>query len=247
MPDLPRRRRPPRPSWTEPIAQRLTPAIKALVITDALLYFLFVFVRDARPLILSHLALGPGFFQGQLWQPVTSLFVHSQALGFVFNLIGLWFVGAFIESTQGTRRFLGVFFTAGILANVAIGVVSHLCGVVDVYDGCSFAVLALFMAYGRIYGRQQTQVLGRLFLQARNLALILLGWAVVMDVIQGFTRGDWGALAGTLVASAIGYLGATRGGLREIYDVLRARRLRRRYRVIEGGASRRARSPKYWN
>jgi membrane associated rhomboid family serine protease len=243
MPDLPRRGRPVRPSWTAPIAQRLTPAIKALVITDALLYFLFVFVREARPLILSHLALGPGFFRGELWQPVTALFVHSNPLALVFNLIGLWFVGAFIESTQGTRRFLGLFFGAGILAYIAIGVVAHLCGVLDTYDGCSFAVLALFMAYGRIYGRQQTQVLGRLFLQARTLALIFFGWAVVMDV----TRGDWGGLAGTLVASAIGYFGAARGGFRELYDLVRARRLRRRYRVIEGGASRRGRSPKYWN
>src|SRR4051794_25917155 len=150
MPDLPRRRRPQRPSWMEPIAQRLTPAIKALVIADALLYLAFVFVRELRPLIQDHLALGPGLFRGELWQPLTALFVHSNGLSFVFNLIGLWFVGALIEATTGTRRFLTLFFVTGVASNVAIGVVSHLSGSAEVYDGCSLPVLALFVAHGRI-------------------------------------------------------------------------------------------------
>src|SRR6476661_8893228 len=125
MPDLPRRRPPGRPSWTQPIAERLTPTIKILVIADALLFFFYVFVREARGFMEAHLAIGPGLLHGEPWQALTSLFVHFDPLGFIFNLIGLWFVGAFIERTQGTRRFVTLFFTAGILANVAIAVVSE--------------------------------------------------------------------------------------------------------------------------
>ncbi|HXJ20098.1 MAG TPA: rhomboid family intramembrane serine protease [Polyangia bacterium] len=236
MPDLPpRRRRSSRPSWSEPIAERLTPAIKAFVITDAILYAFYVFVREVRPAMIAHVALGPGLWRGEVWQLVTSLFVHFDLLGFVFNVIGLWFVGAFIERTQGTRRFVTLFLVSGVLANVALAGIAHLrtyqAG--DVFDGCSFAVLALFCAFGRIYGRAPTQVLGALSLQARHLALIFVGWGVVASLL----RADWAQLVATLVAAAAGYLGAAPGGLREAWGTFRMRRLRRRYRVLDGGAS----------
>ncbi len=177
MPDLPSRRRPARPSWSEPIADRLTPAIKAFVIADAILYAFYVFVREVRGPMTAHLALGPGLWHGEVWQLVTSLFVHFDLLGFIFNIIGLWFVGAFIERTQGTRRFVSLFLVSGVLANVALAGIAHLrtyqSGVV--FDGCSFAILALFCAFGRIYGRAPTQVFGALTMQARHLAWIFVG------------------------------------------------------------------------
>jgi membrane associated rhomboid family serine protease len=246
MPDLPPRRRPSRPSWSEPIAERLTPAVKAFVIADAILYAFYVFVREVRPPMIAHLAVGPGLWRGELWQLVTSLFVHFDLLGFVFNIIGLWFVGAYIERTQGTRRFVSLFLTAGVLANVAWAGVAHLrtyqAG--DVMDGCAFAVLALFCAFGRIYGRAPTQVFGALTMQARHLAWIFVGWGVVASLL----RADWAQLAATLVASAAGYLGAAPGGLREAWGTFRIRRLKRRYRVLDGGAAPQRRpSKKYLN
>ena len=233
MPDLPRRR-PPRPSWTEPIAQRLTSAIKAFVIADAILYAFYVFVREVRPAMMAHLALGPGLWRGEVWQLVTSLFVHFDLLGFVFNLIGLWFVGAFIEQTQGTRRFVSLFLGAGVLANVALAGVSHLSVYQQgrYFEGCSFAVLALFCAFGRIYGRAPTQVWGALSMQARHVAWIFVGWGVVASLL----RADWAELAATLIASAAGYLFAAPGGFREAWGTFRIRRLKRRYRVLDGGA-----------
>ena len=198
----------------------------------------------------AHLTVNPGFLEGrQLWQPVTALFVHTSQTAFVsflFDMIGLWWVGTTVERTQGTPRFLTMFLVAGVLGNVAAALVSRACGAPAMYDGCSMPVLALFVAYGRLYGREMTQVFGALVLQARHVALFFVALALLMDLFQGF-HGDWGSLAGTLVAIAVGYIGAAPGGLRELRDYLRVRRLRRRYRVLEGGASRRGRSAKYWN
>jgi hypothetical protein len=106
--------------------------------------------------------------------------------------------------------------------------------------------MGIFVAYGRLYGREQTQVFGALVLQARHVALFFVVLALVVDLVQVFSQGDWGSLAGTLVAVAVGYFAAAPGGLTEIRDYLRVRRLKRRYRVLEGGASRRGRA-KYWN
>jgi membrane associated rhomboid family serine protease len=228
----------------EPIAARLTPTIKALVVISATLFSFYVFVPASHPL-LAHLALGPGVFHGELWQVFTAMFVQFDVLAFVFGLIGLWFVGAYIEHTQGARRFLTLFLSAGILANVAIGLVARLIGAPLVSDGYSLAVLALFVAFGRIQGRTQVLVLPSLGFQARHVAMFWVGWSILACVIGA----SWAGLAGVLVASAVGYLLAAPGGLRQLYDSFRARRLRQRYRVIDGGAPRRARnrSQKDWN
>jgi membrane associated rhomboid family serine protease len=236
MPDLPQRRRTGRPSWTDPIADRLTPTIKAIVIASTVIYLFYVLVREARPLMELHLALGPGLFRGEIWQPLTSLFVHLNVVSFAFNLIGLWWVGATIERTQGTRRFITLFLTAGVLVNVALAGIWQLRAFrPPVYDdGCSYAVLALFVAFGRIFGRAQVRVFGALSMQARTMALIFLGFAAVASL----ARSDWAGFVATAVAAAVGYLGAAPGGLAEVWATLKARRLRRRYRVYEGGRGR---------
>jgi membrane associated rhomboid family serine protease len=228
------------------VASRMTPAIKALVIANTAVYMMYVFVKEVRPVMLEHLAVGESMLH-EPWQPLTAMFVHFDPLSFVLNMVGLWFVGAFIERTQGTRRFLTLFFGAGIAANVAIGLVASVYGARGLYAGTSAAVLALFVAFARIYGPAPTQVLGSLSLKAHHLAMIFVAWAVVADLL----RRDLASLAGTLVVTALGYVLAAPGGLREAYDTFRARRLRQRYKVLDGGVPGRAkkggRSHKYWN
>ncbi len=232
MRDLPPRRRAPAPAWTRPITERLTPTIKALVVVETLVYFFYVFVERAQPLFKTHLALGPGMMQGEFWQPLTAMFVHLNGLTFVFNLIGLWFVGAFIERTIGMRRFLVLFFASGILGMVAMGLVLPFKPF-SLGEGCTYAVLALFVAFGRMYNRAPAQVLGGLVMQARHLSMILVGFSVVVDL----ARGDLASLAATLVASLTGFLLAGGKGFGDIVSLWRARRLRRRYRVLDGGQS----------
>src|SRR5205809_494316 len=85
------------PSWMRPITDRLSPVIKFLVISNALLFVYYLFARGSQDFIRLHLALSPRLLAGEIWQPVTSLFVHVDALNFCFNMLGLWFVGATIE------------------------------------------------------------------------------------------------------------------------------------------------------
>jgi membrane associated rhomboid family serine protease len=222
------------------ITDRLTPSIKWLLIANVFVYFFYVFVKDARPWIALHLALGPGFFSGEIWQPISSLFVHVSPL-FFFNLIGLWFVGASVEGAVGTRRFWGVFLGAGLVSNLAIAFSSHVMPhyAMSIHkEGCGYAVLALFVAQGRIFGRTPGRIVGNIYLQARTIAIIFVVWALLVNASQR----DWPGVIGTVVTTAIGFFGATPGGwtvLRNFFanarDVSRARRLRRRFGVIDGG------------
>lgn len=234
-------RRSPPPAWLGRITGRLSPTVKTLLIVDTVIYLFYVVVRESRPFMELHLALGPRLFAGELWQPLTSLFVHIDFIGFLFTMIGLWFIGGFIEKARGSRRSAALFFVGGVLSNVAIAGIYRLMGrgPVPFDDGASFAVIALFVAFARLFGRQQVQLWPvPISLQARYLVLILLGFQALADL----ARSSWPSLAGLAVAIIVGYLGAAPGGLSQLRsflatarDAAKVRRLRRRFGVIDGG------------
>ena len=219
-----------------PIADRLSPAIRNLVVAQAVLFALYVMATGLRMPISVHLALGPLVASGELWQPLTSLFVHLEWWSFAFDLIGLWFVGATIEQVLGRRRFLLLFFGTGILANIAVALVMAALQWSGFYAGCGDAVLALFVALGVIYGPTQVRVLGPLVLQARVLTGILVG----LSVVGALSQAAWPALAGTLVAVVLGYV--LSGGRGDFIAALLGRVPRRRrsvLEVLEGGRAKR--------
>src|SRR5678815_3834526 len=100
MPDIPRR--PAAPAWMQPIAARLTPAVKVLMIVHTVAFLFFAIVHEALPFTIAHLLVGPGFWH-QPWQPLTSMFVDFYGGDggspgyFLLDLIGLWFVGGDVE------------------------------------------------------------------------------------------------------------------------------------------------------
>jgi membrane associated rhomboid family serine protease len=230
----------------QPIAARLTPTIKTIVVILSTMFALYLFVPASHD-FLSHLAIGPRFLR-EPWQVVTGLFVHFSPLQFIFSLIGLWFIGAYLEGTLGRRRFLTLYLGAGILANVAVGTVAWVMNMPAGEIACSLAVLGLFVAFGRLWGNQEVQVLPGLVFKARHVSTFWVLFAVVGALIQGALP----YLAGVVVTTAVAYVLASPGSFRQAYDQFRARRLRQRYRVLDGGAPKRGKprqknDDKYWN
>jgi membrane associated rhomboid family serine protease len=222
----------PVPAWMRPITERLSPAIRNLVVTEAVLYGLYIMVNALRAPMAMHLALGPLVGTGEFWQPATSLFIHLDFVSILFDLIGLWFVGATIEHALGQRRFLLIFFGAGLGANVVVALLGVALKWTAIYAGCGDAVLALFVALGVLYGRTQVRVFGSLALEARILTLILVG----MSVLSALLQLAWPSLAGTLVAVGLGYFLAG-GKSGPILEFLARWRLSRRvgFEVLDGG------------
>jgi membrane associated rhomboid family serine protease len=216
-----------------PITDRLSPVIKFLVIANALLFAYYLFARQSRDFILLHLALSPNLLAGEIWQPVTSLFVHLDALNFFFNMLGLWFVGATIERQLGTRRFLTIFFLTGVVSNLVMVALAYYAGSTLVAAGCGSAVIALYVAFGVLFDRTPTRILGGLVLEARTFTAILIGFVILSDLGQK----AWAALGGHVVAMVLAYLMAGGRGedLKRLWGSARAKRVRRRYQVLEGG------------
>ena len=234
--------RSPAPAWMRPITQRLSPTIRNLVVVEAALFGLYIMASPLRAAMTQHLSLGPLVAAGEFWQPATALFVHLDLWSFIFDLIGLWFVGATIEHALGRRRFLLIFFGAGLVANGVMALLAAALQSHSIYAGCGDGVLALFVALGVIFGHAEVRVFGSLVLQARILTAVLVGMSVLSALIQQ----AWPSLAGTLVAVAVGYF-LSGGKSGSILDFLaRWRRPRRAgFEVLEGGRGKRGK--KYVN
>jgi membrane associated rhomboid family serine protease len=244
MPDLPRRRSG-NPSWTQSFAARLTPAIKALLVANTVLYLVFLLVLEVRVPMLAYLGLSTDL-RHMPWQPLTAMFLHARPggqglFGLLLDLLCLWSLGTSLERKLGTRRFLTLFFVSGVVANIAVAFAISRFGAQDLYVGPSSAILALFVAFARIYGPVPTQVVPTVAVKATHLALF---WVAISLLIDLGNR-DFPGVTGTLVAVGAGWLLAAPGGLRQLLDRLRAGRARQRYKVLDGGAPRRAK--KYWN
>jgi len=216
----------------------MTPAIKALIIAETLIFVFYLFAKDVQPFFLAHLALGPGFWMGEVWQPVTALLVNIHPLTFGFTLLGLWFSGS-AERMLGTPLTVQIFVVAGILANVAMAAVAMALAVPGVTSGAVLSVLALIAAFGRIMGRTEIYLAGGMFVRARSFVFTILGVNALISLVSG----DWAGVAGLLVAALIGWALAA-GGLSMLFADLRVRHARRHVHVIDGG---RRDKPRYLN
>ncbi|MFQ3594177.1 MAG: rhomboid family intramembrane serine protease, partial [Gemmataceae bacterium] len=60
-------------------------------------------------------------FQGQVWRLLTSVFLHdnNSVWHIVINMLMLWWFGRQVEEHLGTREFLTMYLTAGVLASLA--------------------------------------------------------------------------------------------------------------------------------
>jgi len=233
MPDP--RRRPPPPAWTQPLLARLTPSVRNIIVAITLAYFFFVLAPAAAPFVAAHLFLGPGVVHGEVWQLATALLFHDRFTGWIFSVIGLWWVGAFVERTRGQRFFLGLFVGAGIAANVVAAAVSFLLspgGVAVRSDGAGFALSATFVAFARIYGARPAQIWGAFSMRADIFTWILIGFSLLLALVNRDVAGFAAEL--TAIAVALAATGAIKDLLAYRDRTSRAAQ-RSRYRVIDGG------------
>jgi membrane associated rhomboid family serine protease len=221
----------PAPPWMRPITERLSPTIRTLVIIQAVLFGLFVMAPPLQEGMRAHLVLGPSVLSGELWQLVTSLFVSIDLWSFFFSMLGLWFAGASVERVLGRRRFLLLFFAAGIAANAVAAAFMALLGMPVMNPGSGESVLAIFVALGVIYGKAPLRVFGQLALQARYLAWIFVGMAILSSLLQGL----WPLLAAVVFSQTLAYFLSGGKVITIIALLWRLRRPRSPLQVLEGG------------
>lgn len=135
---------------------------------------------------------------GEFWRLFSAMFLHSDWMHLLFNMMALFILGKDIERFFGKKKFLGIYFIAGLMGSAA----SYLF-IPNVSVGASGAIFGLMganlflyklnpLVYKRLYGTD---------------ILLLIG----VNLVIGFLRPNidmaghlGGLVGGFLTASALG-------------------------------------------
>jgi membrane associated rhomboid family serine protease len=149
-------------------------------------------------------------FQGfQIWRFVTGMFLHSPSnfWHIVWNMLFLWVFGRDLEDLYGRREFLAFYLVAGILANIAWGILA-LWQAPDAFHvpmalGASGAVMAVMVLCALLF---PTRVIYLMFvLPVPYWAYVLI--LVVLDlstVVRGIPTGV--GVTAHLAGAAFGFI-----------------------------------------
>ncbi|KAF0247122.1 MAG: hypothetical protein FD180_61 [Planctomycetota bacterium] len=154
-----------------------------------------------------------GFSHGEVWRPVTAMFLHGGFLHILLNMYALWQLCPSLERTIGSARFAAIYFGAGIagsLASIAfepasLGASGAICGIMATFlrfervrlgsfravlrdpVGSQFFVwLFINIAFGFTIARVSN---------AGHIGGILGGWAVSAAVVPALAGRDRGRLS----------------------------------------------------
>lgn len=152
---------------------------------------------------------GPYIADGEYWRLFMPMFLHVSIFHMLTNLFGLVIFGSMVERIFGTRNFVVIYVTAGIMGNA----VSFLAGP-NPGVGASGAVFGILGGFG-VYLLLNRRMLG----QVGRQQLTSIGVIVGINVVIGFTTSgiDNAAHFGGLLAGGLAaYLIAPRERLYEV-------------------------------
>ena len=186
-----------------------TPSVtRAIVLANVIVYALLYFVVPAlwgpefMVFLREHLALLPSrVFAGEIWQPVTSTFLHAapgESVGIMhilFNMICIWSIGLFLERAIGAMRFLALYMVSGLGGSLLVVLLQSDTNCRTM--GASGALLGLLGALAIITPNARMLLFFVIPIKARTLAIGIGIFSVVMQLMgtaQGISH--WGHLGG---------------------------------------------------
>lgn len=105
----------PRPSWLGPAlcTNHESPILQRLFITD----FTTVVVPEGIRITYPMSPLEP-VLKGEIWRPVTPIFLHFSVLHILFNMMWMRQLASAVEFVKGTRRYLLLVLVIAVISNV---------------------------------------------------------------------------------------------------------------------------------
>jgi membrane associated rhomboid family serine protease len=219
----------------------LTPAIKAIMIANGVMFVLTYFFQD----LILIFGLRPADLGEQLtvWQFVTYMFLHGGISHILFNMLTLWMMGVELERMWGTKFFTKFYFVCGIgagLTQFIVGLIplpSTSVFFTSVTIGASGAIFGLLLAYA-LYFPTRPILMFFIFPVPAKYFVMILG-AIQLLLASG--GGGGVAYTAHLGGIATGYLylkGFRINLFSEIqyrYLKWRINRTRRKFDVYSGG------------
>lgn len=195
-------------------ASRLTPVVKAILIANVLVFILDYLVLApamGHPPLLNFGAFSivSAIHHYRIWEFFTFQFLHGGFMHILFNSIGLYFFGPWMERHLGSRPFLIYYLLCGAAGAVFYTLISY-AGIIPLsiqtpLVGASAGLYGIFIGVALIAPNLRVQLIfPPIELSMRQLAIALLGLAVVFILLNLKNAGGeaghlGGAIAGFLL------------------------------------------------
>ncbi|MGP8143117.1 MAG: rhomboid family intramembrane serine protease [Terriglobales bacterium] len=186
--------------------------MKRIILTCTGIYLMQKVLDTFAPSVVFQmrewLALIPvAVMHGKVWQVVTYSFLHASLSHVFFNMLTLWFIGAYLERDWGPRRFIECYtfcVVGAALVTIAVSY-THFLGMDPGTGtvGASGGIFGLLMAFGILYADQEMYLFPLPF---RIKAKYLVGIWVVVAIIAIFEPSGGVAVFAHLGGLIFGFL-----------------------------------------
>lgn len=179
-----------RPGFFERLFGNISPAVRNLIIINAIMLVATYLVGDAMYEKLALFAFGSPFFK--IWQPVTHMFMHGGFWHFLFNMYTLAVFGTVLENIWGSKKFLIFYFVTGLGAALCHNLVlalqiasgnMALMGVPTV--GASGAIYGVLLGFAMLYPDAELRLMFFPFFPLKAKWLVIIFGAI--ELLTGFT------------------------------------------------------------
>ena len=153
----------------------MTPWVARLLFLNVVMYVLTLVVDGLDQALM----FVPVEILSRPWTIITYQFIHDthSIWHLLFNMFALYFFGPRVEARVGGRRFLGLYFTSGIMGGL-LSFTSPMIGVI----GASGAVYGVMFAYAHYWPREVVHIWGVLPVEVRWLVV----GVTVFSLVSGF-------------------------------------------------------------
>lgn len=164
----------------------------ALIVINVLAFF-YSTSAQVNSDFMSEFGLTPNFWNGDYWQPLTSMFLHNGIFHLAMNMLSLYFIGQLVEFAVGSIKFLVIYFLSG-LSGSALCLIFMAPNSVTV--GASGAIFGLLGACVVFY-RHEEGIYGQIiFWIAYNLIFTFINPGISW-------QGHIGGLIGGIIVSSL--------------------------------------------
>ncbi len=189
---------------------QLTPIVKGLLILNVALYFSDLLFFHSEITRFGAFSIGNAIFEKKIWEFITFQFMHGSVEHVLFNSLGLFFFGPFVERWLGSLKFLVFYLTCGV-GGAAFFVLLAFMGILPAISfesslvGASAGIYGIIIAVAVLVPHLQVSLLfPPVTLSMRQLAITVI---VVAVGVIAFRIGDnAGGEAGHLGGAIVGYI-----------------------------------------
>lgn len=129
---------------------RITEIVKNLIIINIIVYFSVKYLIPIPGIERYFTLVSPGqefnvngiIYTFEPLQLITHMFMHGSEMHLLFNMLGLYFLGPWVESSLGPKRFFILYMSCGLFASLAQMLFSG--GMMVGASGATYGVLAAF-------------------------------------------------------------------------------------------------------